>query len=222
MLEFVEGKQYKYHEIFGAIIRELNLKFPFKPAHKMIRNLVRSGKLERIIIITRGGRRRIKYRVPIIDYDSWTELTYVYTFVATRRTEKIIGKGKAKKRVRVMRKIEIHTIAVCPTELIEEAKILIEGATERVTRAEDYGFVYDEPNIGAGGSFRERYKQKKRPKVFMASYSCYDHTYNRDKARDNFELPDNWWLLNSEELSQIFIDNVTFTLLTRGMQTKLK
>lgn len=213
MLEFVEGELYEYSEIFGAVIRELNLKFPFKPAHRMIKNLVKVGKLERIIIIE-DGLRHIRYVVPIVEYVSWSEITYVYTFVATRKTE---VKGR-----KVMRKIEIQTIAVCPTELIEEAQILLEEATESVTRANDYGFVYDEDNIGAGGSFRVRYKQKKKPKIFMASYSCYDHTYSRDKASDYFELPDNWWLLSLNELGQIFIDNIIFTLLVRGIQKKLK
>ncbi len=210
MLEFVEGKIYRYPEIFGAVIRELNLKFPFKRAHRIIRNFLRFGKLEKVI--TPEGW--IRYKVPEIKVPSWSEVLHTFTFVATKKQE---VKGKSIKRM-----IEIQTKAILPTVDTELGASLLEYVTEAVTRANDYGFVYEEPNLGLGSSFRIRVVQKKKPKRFMASYSCFDHTYNRDKAKSNFELPDNWWLLNSDELAQIFIDNVIFTLLARGRQTKLK
>jgi len=210
-----KGQVFKYYGagLFYKVIKAYNLKFPFLEAREFIRNLIDKGYIERI---KKKGRIRyralVNFTIPLI---SWKEYNYTYTFVATRPVKvKIIKIGDEEKKVMVMRKIEVNFNAIAPSEPEDDIKDKIAVAVEKVVRENDYGFIYDEVNLGSGDSWK--ISDAKKPRKFIGNFNCYDHTYKRSKASESFELPSDWWEMGDDELAEWMARYIKFELMRRG------
>lgn len=220
--KLTKGVNQSYYQLLSKIISAHEDKFPFTFSREIVNLLIEQDYLKRYR--TRTGFIRYKplktftlpiklKKIPI----KWKEINYTYTFVATRGNAQYNKPGV--KLPKPDRKIEVNCISYAPEKSLQDAKDKLSGAVEIVIKRNEYGFIYEQPNIGAGDSYK--ISDSKKQEKIMSKFRCFDHTFNRVKGEATFELPQDWWELSERELGELFWRNIRFELMQRGRQEKL-